>query len=117
MSRKFKNGLLMAFLAAVIMFNSCEEDSVRREVFYSFSGIVTDFVSGLPVDSAKVSLHDSVSGLFWYTDSTGYFIGSEFVGKHSVFVQKAGFISEDTVIDLFENLTNVDFLLVPDTSR
>jgi hypothetical protein len=105
--------LLVAFLLSISVIN-CGTDIV--DPIWNITGNVTDSLSTLPIDSARVYINDTISSHISYTDTAGHYVTSMF-GNHSglkIFCCKTGYISKYVIIDLYRNVENVNFQLVHD---
>jgi len=59
-------------LSVISISNSCEKYGENGERGGGYSGSVIDSITNSPIDSAKVSLRDTI-GAGVFTDSMGYF--------------------------------------------
>lgn len=108
---------LTALLVAITIISSCDKGAIIGHKTYSFSGFVTDSITGMPVDSAIIALNDSINGAFWFTDSSGYYIGVSIRGSRiqTFYVQKTGYDTQQQDIVLNRNLTNINFKMIPNS--
>ncbi len=118
MNAEIKNKvvILIFFVHLVLLLNACDKGAIIGHKTYSFSGFVTDSITGLPIDSAIIALNDSINGAFWFTDSTGYYIGVSIRGSRiqTFYVQKTGYDTQQQDIVLNRNLTNINLKMIPD---
>ncbi len=104
--------VLLAF-SVLSLFIGCITDS--GEFGSSFSGTVTDSVTGLPIESALVWPEDTTSGQPIATDSTGRYAWADFgYGPTVVFVRKAGYVTAIRTFPKWRgDKKGVDFRLAP----
>jgi hypothetical protein len=106
--------IILHTILTIPIFISCITDS--GDWGSSLSGMVTDSVTGMPIESAMVYAGDTTTGHPVATDSTGSYGWADFgYGPTVVFVKKAGYA---TSIRTFEKWRSekkgVDFRLAPD---
>jgi hypothetical protein len=105
--------LLVAFLLSIIGIN-CGTDIT--DPFWTVTGNVTDSLSALPIDSARIYIYDTIPVYLSYSDTAGKY-STGMLGNHSglkIFCRKTGYISKYVIIDLYRNVENVNFQLVHD---
>lgn len=119
MNARVKNIIVILILLVllVLLLSACDKEVVIGHKTLSFSGFVTDSITGMPVDSAIISLNDSINGAIWFTDSSGYYIGVGFPGSQiqTFYVQKTSYDTQSRNIVLNRNLTNINFKMIPDS--
>ena len=114
---KNKVVILVFLVLLVLLLSACDKEAIIGHKTYSFSGFVTDSITGMPIDSATISVDDSITGTFWFTDSSGYYIGVGFQGSQilkTLYVQRTSYDTQSRNIDLDRNLTNINFKMIPD---
>jgi hypothetical protein len=90
----------------------CSEEKIISDPDYLFGGFVRDSITGQPIDSAWINIHDSIAPYRAYSDSTGYYKTSVFLGGElMVFCGKEGYYIKDTTINLNTNLDSINFSL------
>ncbi len=114
-----RNGKLPVF--AIIILGAlclslihCSKSVDLDDVAYSFTGIVRDSATGLPIDSAWIREGDSLSEFIAYTDSTGFYrYMSPHFNAHSVtaFCGKTGYETKSVSFYLNIDKGNIDFEL------
>ena len=118
MNAEIKNKvvILIFFVHLVLLLSACDKEAIIGHKTYSFSGLVTDSITRMPVDSARISVDDSITGTFWFTNSSGYYIGVSIRGSQiqTLYVQKTSYDTQSRNIDLDRNLTNINFKMIPD---
>ena len=117
MNTNIKNKVvILIFLALlVLLLNACDRETCCSDGSTGFSGFVTDSISDLPIDSARISLDDTLKGFSLYTDSTGFYEGVMFGGFDNLFVQKSGYITKSGKRQSGEFVVRIDFRLAPDS--
>ncbi len=90
----------------------CSEEKIISDPIYLFGGFVRDSITNQPIDSAWINIIDSIPPYRAYTDSTGYYKTSVFLGGElMVFSGKEGYHIKDTIINLSSNLDSINFKL------
>ncbi len=107
----FWKPLLVMAVACLLLVASGDKGVKTDGLGHSFSGFVTDSVSGTPIDSAKIYTSDTISGTPWYSDSTGYYIAASFRSRLTAIVQKTGYRTRSREVDLTGDPTDIDFEL------
>jgi hypothetical protein len=116
MKLTMKLSLLTLPIATIwsLALNGCGDKTSNEECynFHEITGVVRDSVSGLPLDSALVSLHDT-TGVTSATDSLGgYTVGAAGCSM-VVLVRKTGYAMKiRNLTGLQGNVAGVDFDLV-----
>ncbi len=107
----------LVFCLCFLAFQSCSEKPTDRGFRSAFvTGSVTDSLSGSPIDSAIISLADT---LFFrdsiYTDTSGFYL--DFAGAQGlyrpVYCRKTGYQPQKKIVDLVRDTTKVDFNMSP----
>jgi hypothetical protein len=84
----------------------------------SIRGVVTDSVTGEPIDSALLQIADTLNTLPVYSDSLGrYTIAHMGYGTYRVFCRKEGYHMETRVVRSWKDntmITGVNFQLSPE---
>ena len=112
--------MLISFVLLVLLLSACDRETCCVDPFtlYSISGIVTDSLTDLPVDSALVTRDDTTTtGVVFFTDTSGFYEVVAIGGNYTIIVRKAGYLSKSKQVLLNSNLTNVNFTLVIDTTK
>lgn len=104
-----KLGVIACLAVAVTLTNSCDGPGERGG---SFAGIVVDSATALPIDSAGISMRDTIGEAITYTDSTGHFQQGSFGVIVRIFAQKEGYLTKWKQINLTESPRNIRFELV-----
>ena len=94
---------------------SCDDAGTDGDTAGTYSGTVTDSVTGLPIDSAMISLRDT-SGVSVYTDSTGAFESVALGDNVRIFARKDGYETRYKDVTLGENSQGLVFEL-PATTK
>lgn len=104
---------LWLLLFGTITLVSCFQED--RDFASSVSGIVTDSISGLPIESALVFWDDTLGDEGVGTDSLGYYLMVKWGnGPTSIYVRKTGYrIGLQTFREWRGERKNVDFKLIP----
>jgi len=86
-------------VSLLLSMTACKDQPTDPGPARTFSGWITDSLSGLPVDSAAISIQDT-SGAITYSDSTGYFHGVARADAVRMFARKSGYETrwEDVVL-------------------
>lgn len=105
----------LILLPWAVFYLACE-DHITDGPLTRISGIVIDATSGLPVDSASISLNDTLQTTEQiHTDSIGrYHVYMGGFGTIRVFCRKEGYMTEQAVVQsTLDNLTikDVNFVL------
>lgn len=112
--------IFVLFVAMLLTINSCDREGCCVDPFtlYSISGIVTDSLTDLPVDSALVTRDDTTTtGVVFFTDTSGFYEVVAIGGNYTIIVRKSGYLSKSKQVLLNGNLMNVNFTLVQDTTK
>lgn len=101
-------------ILSIVFVISCMDDP--GEIGSSFSGVVTDSVSGQPIESAWVYTGDTTAGYATATDSTGAYVWANFgYGPSKVLVRKASYMTGVRTFPKWRgDKKGVDFRLVPE---
>ena len=108
--------ILVFLVLLVLLLSACDRETCCSDGSTGFSGFVTDSISDLPIDSARISLDDTLKGFSLYTDSTGFYEGVMFGGFDNLFVQKSGYITKLGKRQSGEFVVRIDFRLAPDSN-
>ncbi len=108
--------ILVFLVLLVLLLSACDRETCCSDGSTGFSGFVTDSISDLPIDSARISLDDTLKGFSLYTDSTGFYEGVMFGGFDNLFVQKSGYITKSGKRQSGQFVVRIDFRLVPDSN-
>jgi len=101
----------------VLLLQACSTEHTDQNLRLGWvEGQVTDSLSDNPIDSAIISLADTlIAGDTNYTDTTGSYLA--FAGalgpNRSVFCRKAGYQPRKKMVDLLQDTTRIDFKMVP----
>jgi len=110
----------MVVIFILININSCDHETTLFDIPVFLTGIVRDNIFNNPIDSAWIGLADNMETYSTYTDSSGkydfsFFIGSEH--RQRIFVGKSGFLTFDTLIQFSipqEDFDTVNIYLTPE---
>jgi hypothetical protein len=98
------------FAAIAILFSSCDKDEVVPEVVsVSFSGIVFDYHTELPVEGAHVRFDDRETNSFVeaYTDANGLYDVSVLIEKgYDITITQSDYIVFETYFLIYPNSDN-----------
>lgn len=108
--------MLLVILVGAMLYGSCRQPKQIVDTLTHISGIVTDSTTGLAIDSALISLEDTLSpSIKTYTDSSGAYALDPFgQGTFVVYCRKDSYRTRWTTIrsssanDVFDS---VDFQL------
>ena len=105
------NIVMLLICISAILTAACEDDNVIAERSFTFSGAVTDSITGAVIESARVTISDTTGSFDFRTDRTGLYQGVAFASSRpiTIFVQKEGYLTQSREITLSHNLTGVDF--------
>jgi hypothetical protein len=97
----------------MILGSDCSKEFI--DVEYVFCGKAIDSITDLPIDSAWISIDDTIPPYLFYSDSGGIYCATKGFGIQSVkaYCGKNGYRTKDTSLYLDKNLENIDFRLVP----
>lgn len=112
---KNKVVIFIFFVLLVLFLSACDRETCCSDGSTGFSGFVTDSISDLPIDSARITLDDTLKGFSLYTDSIGFYEGVMFGGFDNLFVQKSGYITKSGKRQSGEFVVRIDFRLAPDS--
>ncbi len=99
--------------AVCLLSVSCDDGVSTDGTSHTFSGIITDSVGGVALESVQVSYSaDTASASGFYTDSTGHYQGATWDGHVTIYAHKNGYVSQSRNLTLDRNLTGIDFKLV-----
>ena len=90
---------------------SCGEKAVDGETSYSVSGIITDSLNQMPLDSVAICIGDSLVTLT-YSDTSGYYRFGMFAGTFTFYAVKSGYSTQSRTVNLKGDLTGIGFRLV-----
>jgi len=107
--------LLLILLTSFIAGSGCRHKDIPTGDFaQTVFGTVTDSVSGLPIDSARVTFSDTNLTVAFHSDSTGFYQFATFgVYNLLIFVQKSGYQTASRTITSGFDSVEVNFLLAP----
>ena len=116
---KNKVVILVFLVLLVLLLSACDKEAIIGDRTYTFSGFVTDSISGFAIDSAAILIDDTTTTPRFYSDSSGYYTGAVFrsAQTRTFYVQKTGYYTQSRNIVLDRNLTNINFVLVQDTTK
>ncbi len=91
--------ILLGIIFSSLLITQCEHPEII-DPFWSFGGVVTDSISGNPIESAWVSYDDTIVKPRVYSDSTGNYRHALFGDPHPirVFCGKTGYSTVDRMI-------------------
>ena len=99
--------------AACMLSVSCGDGVSTDGTSHTFSGVITDSVAGVALESVQVSYSaDTASAFGFYTDSTGHYQGATWGGHVTIYAHKDGYVSQSRNLTLDKNLTGINFKLV-----
>jgi hypothetical protein len=104
MSKIYKIIAIPLILLAILL--SCEsinDSFISQEIKYgSISGNILDEFNNWPICSAKIIILSSSDTVL--TDTSGYFSADSItIGKHQIIIQKSGYNTDSSIIEIFEN--------------
>ena len=112
--------VLLVGLCLVWILLSCGEDDITLgHKAYKVSGTVSDSITGLPIDSAKITPNDTFYDTSdvvepWWTDSAGLYAIPTERSTITIFVRKEGYYTKFQCLENVRSDTSgVDFQLVP----
>lgn len=106
--------IISLIILTVLIFISCITDS--GDWGSSLSGIVTDSISGVPIESALIYAGDTTNEYPVATDSAGKYAWANFgYGPTIVFVKKVGYATVSRTFEKWRgDKKGADFRLMPE---
>ncbi len=101
----------LVLLTASVLSTACEDDSVIGGKSFTFTGKITDSVTGEAIESAGIG-YDSLTDGPFLSDSTGHYQGVTQSSRITIYARKAGYRTQSRSLYLTKDLTGVDFKLV-----
>lgn len=108
--------VVFGLVVVAVLWLNC--DLNKGDPVTSIRGVVTDSVTGEPIDSAVLQIGDTLSQYRFYSDtlgSYGIFAGLGY-GTYHVFCRKEGYHMETRVVRSWKDntmITGIDFRLAP----
>lgn len=107
--------IIVLMICAIAVHISCDKEAlVLGEKWLGISGTVVDSITGLAVDSARISLQDTLTDYSIFTDSTGFYKAPALSGTMTVFARKSNYATQWRTLQIRADTTGVDFELVPE---
>ena len=104
--------LALLLLVSLLLSGSCG----MGDPMTSISGVVTDSMSGSPIDSAVLQIKDTLSPALFYSDSLGKYTALRFgYGTFRLFCRKTVYQTKSTTVRSSKDnltITGIDFQLV-----
>ena len=102
--------VLLTLLLVILLSTACEDDTTCGPAF-TFSGYVTDSLTGIAIESVTVTGEGIINAPI-VTDSTGHYRGSTQWGRVTLQVIKQGYQTQSREIQATEHPSAVNFKLI-----
>lgn len=103
--------LVIVLLSILLLACNDDESPITGHNWPAISGIVIDSVDSTPLESAIISIMDTIDGLSVNSDSLGkYIIPAN--DSSLLFVRKEGYITQYRTLIILNDSSNVDFKLI-----
>jgi hypothetical protein len=109
--------LVILFTIVVLLsLIACDEEPFEHsENWPVISGLITDSITSVPIDSAIIMVEDIGVGNIgpWYSDSTGHYIIVKVGTDLRLIISKEGYLTQTRYLGNVESdIENVDFKLI-----